>query len=180
LEPRDRTELAVAFGLTLYLDDRNTLGDRFSAAAEQFEVALGQVGILDERARDLLFDWWAASLDRQAQQGPETGRRVIYQRVLTGAEHELASHPGSLSAPYWLAASARGVDDLTRAAGAAIAGWIRAGSFGPRGSGLRADLDRLMRQVILPERARELVPASDPRPALALLQEQWEEIKAQW
>ena len=39
---RDRVDLLIAFGLSLYLDDEHSLDDRYSAAAEQFEVALGQ------------------------------------------------------------------------------------------------------------------------------------------
>ena len=180
LEPRDQVELLIAFGVSLYLDDEDPLGDRFSAAAEQFEVALGRSALLDASSRDLLFDWWAGSLDRQAQQGPDASRRVIYARVLAGAEKELATNTASASAPYWLAASARGIDDLTRAAGAAVAGWIRAASLGNRGAALRVDLDRLMTQVVLPERARELSSNADPRPALALLQTQWNDLKEKW
>ncbi|MEO7192363.1 MAG: hypothetical protein ABI051_15020 [Vicinamibacterales bacterium] len=180
LDGRDQVELLIAFGVSLYLDDQYTFSDRFSAAAEQFEVALGRASLLDARSRDLLFDWWAGALDRQAQQGPEGGRRVVYQRIIDGAEKELASDHASASASYWLAAGARGIDDLTRASGAAVAAWIRAGSLGTRGAALRVDLDRLMVQVVLPERARELSSNADPRAALTLLEAQWRELKEKW
>src|SRR6185369_1788979 len=113
LEPRDQVELQIAIGVSLYLDDEGALGDRFSAAAEAFERALGRASLLDARSRDLLFEWWAGSLDRQAQQGPESGRRNIYERVLAAAEKELATDPAAASASYWLAAAARGTDDLS-------------------------------------------------------------------
>jgi len=180
LEPRDQVELQIAIGVSLYLDDEGALGDRFSAAAEAFERALGRASLLDARSRDLLFEWWAGSLDRQAQQGPESGRRNIYERVLAAAEKELATDPAAASASYWLAAAARGTDDLSRAVGAAASGWIRAGSMGPRGASLRADLDRLMLQVVLPERARELAPGADPRPVLAQLETEWRDLKQKW
>jgi hypothetical protein len=180
LNSRDRVELLIALGETLYFDDESTLDDRFSAAAEQFEVALAHAEVLEARARDLLFDWWAGALDRQAQQGPESARGSIYARVLTGAEAELARDPGAGSASYWLAAAARGTNDMARAVGAASAGWVRAGSLGERGLALRADLDRLMRQVILPERAREIATGADPRPTLILLEGQWTQFKEKW
>jgi hypothetical protein len=180
LAPRDRVELFIALGLALYLDAGDSAQDRYTAAAELFERALAQADLLDARSRDLLFEWWALSLDRQAQQGPESDRRALYERVLTGAATEHARPDGSLSATYWVAAAARGVDDLPRALGAAIAGWIYAGSFGERGDALRTDLDALVTQVILPERARQLAAGADPRPAFDLLKVQWEQTKEKW
>jgi hypothetical protein len=180
LAPRDRVELLIALGVSLYLDDEHSLGDRFSAAAEQFEVALSKADVLDAVSRDLLFDWWAGSLDRQAQQGPESDRTALYRRILSRSEEELKRNESSVSASYWLAASARGTYDLPRAAGAAMAGWIRAGVLGDRGQTLRHDLDRLMLQVILPERAREIATDSDPRPTLAALEAEWTQVKEKW
>jgi hypothetical protein len=37
-----------------------------------------------------------------------------------------------------------------------------------------------MRQVILPERARQLVPNGDARPTLALLEQQWQQVQEKW
>ncbi len=180
LNPRERVELLIALGTSLYYDDSYSLDDRNSAAAEQFEVALGGADLLDARNRDLLFDWWASALDQQAVQGDEAGRRVLYQRILTRAQSELAHDGSAVAATYWLAAASRGVNDLPRAMGAAIAGWIRAATLGTRGATLRADLDRLMRQVILPERAQELAVGADPHPVLTLLETQWQDVKAHW
>ena len=180
LNARDRAELLIALGEAFYLDDEATLDDRFSAAAEQFEAALAYSDVLDDHSRDLLFDWWAGALDRQAQQGPEVVRVPIYARILERAEAELARDPGGVSPSYWLAAAARGTNDTTRAVGAAAAGWVRAGALGERGLALRADLDRLMRQVILPERARDLATGADPRPTLILLETQWSQFKEKW
>ncbi len=180
LDAHDRVELTIAIGTSLYLDQTYNLDDRFSAAAEQFELALARADLLDAHARDELFDWWAVSLDRQAQQGPESARRLVYERVLARAEQELAHNDASAAGAYWLAAAARGVGDLTRAIGASVAGWVRAATLGDRGDGLRLDLDRLMRQVILPERAHELVPTGDAHPTLALLEQQWMQVTGQW
>jgi hypothetical protein len=48
------------------------------------------------------------------------------------------------------------------------------------GARLRVDLDRLVTDVLLPERARQLAPNIDPRPALSFLTGQWEEFKKTW
>lgn len=180
LSPRDRVELLIALGASLYLDETYDFDDRFSAAAEQFELALAHADTLDTDSRDQLFDWWAAALDRQAQQGSEAGRVQLYTRILQRAEQELDNSPYAVAASYWLAASARGTNDLTRAMGAAVAGWVRASAVGPRGASLRSDLDRLMRQVVLPERARELVPNGDVHLMLALLEAQWRQVQEKW
>ena len=177
---RDAVEYVIGLGLTLYLDDQFSLGDRFSAAAAQFELALTYADVLDEQSRDALFEWWAMSLDNQAQQGPESGRQDVYARILAGAEREIAISDKSVSAAFWLAAAARGVEDLPRALGAATAAWIRAGSMGTAGVNLRNDLNTLVVDVILPERARQLAPNIDPRPALSFLSAQWEELKKKW
>lgn len=180
LPARDRLDLMIALGESMYFDDEYGTDDRFSAAAEQFEVALAHAGDLDAKSRDRLFDWWASALDRQAQQDGETGRTALYERVQRGAERELAGDASAASASYWLAASSRGVNDLTRAIGAASAGWVRAGTMGARGVTLRADLDRLMREVILPERARELSVGAGVKPTFAILEEQWQRLTDQW
>lgn len=180
LAPRDEVEFLIALGLSIYLDTEYAFDDRYSAAAEQFELALSRASLLDARSRDLLFDWWALALDRQAQLGAESERRPTYRRIVDRAEAELAASGLSAAAGYWLAAAARGIDDLPRALGAAAAAWIRAGSMGARGAALRQDLDRLVLQVILPERARQLAAGADPRPTLAYLQGQWEDLKEKW
>jgi hypothetical protein len=182
LAPREHVEFLVALGESLYFDqpDEGSLGQRYGAAAEMFEEALVHANLVGADGREDVFEWWATSLDHQAQTGPEGERRRIYERILARAERELADNDRSAVATYWLAAAARGTDDLQRAWGAAMAGWIRAPRFGARGTALRSDLDRLVTQVILPERARQLSPGGDPRPALALLEAQWEELKRRW
>jgi hypothetical protein len=180
LARRDRVEFNIALGQALYLDDQFSLGGRYAAAAAQFELALASADALDARSRDRLFEWWALSLDRQAHQGPESERRAVYSRILDRAERELALSEESTSAAYWLAAAARGVDDLPRALGTATAAWIRAGAMGAEGARLRGDLDRLVIDVLLPERARQLAPKIDPKPALSFLLGQWDETKRRW
>lgn len=174
LSARDDVEFQVGLGEALYLENS------FSAAAEFFSNALERSAALDPEAREMVFEWWATNLDRQAQFGPPAERRPLYARILERADRELARRDTSAVALYWLAAAAQGVDDLERAWGAAQAGWIRGAHLGARGTQLRVDLDRLVTQVILPERARRLTPEGDPRLALASFIEEWEALKARW
>src|SRR5262249_20768489 len=118
LADRDRAELVVGLGELLYLD--GCLEGCYTAAAEMFELALAREGMLDPSARDLVFEWWAGALDRQAQLGIAAERKPLYQRIFAKSEAELARNNLSVSATYWLAAAARGVEDYERAWGAAI------------------------------------------------------------
>jgi hypothetical protein len=61
-----------------------------------------------------------------------------------------------------------------------VAGWVRAGSTAARGEALREDLERLIVQVILPERARQLAAGGDARATLSSLLAQGEQIKERW
>lgn len=174
LTAADYSEYLVGLGESLYYEEH------FSAAAECFSLALARDTESNLDARDRLFDWWAGALDQQAQTGPETERKATYQRILDGADAELRRNDRSASATYWLAAAARGTDDLERAWGAAIAGWVRAPGTGSHGVTLRADLDRLMTVAILPERARQLLPTGDLEPVLQRLSGEWQSVKERW
>ena len=73
---RDYDEYLVGLGEALYYDDQ------FGAAAECFAVALSHDETGEAAAREKLFDWWAGALDQQAQIGPESDRKAVYQRIL--------------------------------------------------------------------------------------------------
>jgi hypothetical protein len=173
LSPADRTEFLVGMGVSVYFD---ACADAcLSAAAEFFDLALAAGGSLDTASRETIFEWWAVALDRQAQFGPDEGRMPTYRRILERAEAERAKDIDSVSATYWIAAASRGIGDFNRAWGAAVAGWVHAKYLGPRGETLRADLHRLVYDILLPERAKQLVPDADPRPQLEALRKQWTE-----
>ena len=174
LTGRDGVELLIGEGESLYFDDQ------FGAAAELYGLALERADQLDTPARDRLFEWWASSLDQEAQLGPESDRKPLYARILARAEAELRVDDKSPVASYWLVAAARGTDDLERAWGAALAAYVRAPQAGARGATLREDLDRLVTQVIIPERAEALASAGDPHPAMDILQAQWDDLKQKW
>jgi hypothetical protein len=182
LSPQDRAEFLVGQGVALFVEGCD--GGCFAAAAEFFDLALIAAGAawIDPVHREPIFEWWATALDRQAQAqaGPDEARVRTYQRILERAEAERTANPDSASASFWIAAAARGAGEFERAWGAAIAGWIRARHLGPRGEILRADLNRLVLDVLLPERANQLVPDADPRPQLEILKAQWIQITGRY
>jgi hypothetical protein len=168
----DRIELAIALGESLYFDDQP------GAAAEQFELALARADQQIPGRRERVLDWWAGALDRQARMGNAADARAIYARLVRRMEDELRRDPASPVASYWLVAGARGAGDLERAWNAAIAAWVRA-PRGGAGAGLRNDLDRIVLQAIIPERAREMSQNAAAATA-ASLRNDWERFKQAW
>jgi len=182
LAPREQVELVVGLAEALYLDGL------YGASAELFESALarqdaaGQASpALTARARDQVLDWWATALDREAQNRFSTDRGVPYTRILTVMQNELAYNPGSAPAAYWLVMANRAIGDLDRAWDTAIAGWVRAALAGDSGGSLRADLDRIVLQAVIPERARMMAEGDRDRERIAAeLRAEWEAIKKDW
>jgi tetratricopeptide (TPR) repeat protein len=173
LDPRERVELTLGLAEALYLEDR------FGAAAELFEPLIDSSSSLGPRAQERVLDWWATALDRQAQLRPREERTAIYDRIVDRMTAELPNAPGSGVAAYWLAAAARGRGDVERAWQAALAGWMRAPQTADRGAALRADLDRLVIQAIIPERIARL-GLKDTTQALAGMLGEWEAFKVTW
>ena len=176
LAPAERRELVVGLAEALYLEDA------FASAAELFETALAPgAGGLEPAARERVLDWWATSLDRHAQLKPLGERRVVYRRIADRMDRESRENPSSMPAAYWLAAGSRGAGELDRAWAAAIAAWVRAPMTSDRGAALRADIDRLVSQALIPERARALsLGAKDTEQAQAGMLAEWELIKKNW
>jgi len=177
----DYVEWLVGLGVALFVDDEGGLEDRFSAAAELFDTVLRRAdGVVGVTSRERVLEWWANALDRQAQFGPASGREPIYARLLARMDDELAHDDGSVVALYWRVVAARGVGDLPRAWGGAVAAWLRARHLGTDGAALRADLDRFVTTVLLPERAMQPTPDADPKPTLERLQSGWRAFKEKW
>jgi len=178
LDAAEKRELVVGLAEALYFEDA------FAPAAELFDAALGPAGgaaSLEGDARERALDWWATSLDRHAQLLPLAERRGIYRRIADRMERESGEFPNSTPAAYWLAAAARGAGELDRAWAAAIAAWVRASMMRDRGAALRADIDRLAQQALIPERARALrLAQKDTDDAVVALTAEWELIKKNW
>lgn len=173
LDARERLELTLGFAETLFLEDR------FAAAAELFEPAVEASARLNLPEHDRVLDWWATALDRYAQTRPMAEREAIYARIMRKMTTELASDLGSVPAGYWLVAAARGTGDLDGAWSSAMANWVRAALAPDRGAALRGDLDRLVVQAIIPDRAARMMTKDTTSVITGLLAE-WESFKASW
>jgi hypothetical protein len=173
LSPDDRLDRIIATGELLYFDDKP------GAAAEQFELALGRIDPKHPEGRELILDWWASALDRQAQVVSAAEGRAIEMRIVARMEDELRRDEESNVASYWLVAGARAAGDVERAWSAAIAAWVRAAQAGRKGVSLQADLNRLVVQAVIPERARQLT-ATNLETAIAAMRKEWESLKEAW
>jgi hypothetical protein len=172
LSPRDQVDFLVGLGQSLYLTDL------FGPAADLFDTALEHGAPLPERDRVMLLDWWATAVDREAQAGTPERRARLAGLIAARMEEEVRRDPGSAPANYWLAVAARAAGDLDAAWDAAVAAWVRA-TLGPAESALRSDIDRLVMQALIPERAR-VRSAREQGDATEALRAQWELVKQQW
>ena len=118
---RDDMQLLVQSPYRLYAywqharDPFATLKRAFGAAADVFASVLAGDGSLPADARERVVDWWASALDRDARPRSDLERQGVYQKIRDRMSDELAGHPASASAAYWLAAAARGQGDLQAA-----------------------------------------------------------------
>jgi hypothetical protein len=164
----ERLEFVIGLGEALYLAEST------GAAAALFDSALLSGSDIPADARDRILDWWATAMDRDARLRSDIERQTVYRRVRERMNDELARNLSSTTGLYWMAAAARAQGDLQAAWDAAQAGWVRA-SFAPDGGrALREDLQRLMQNGIIPERARVL-----GRPPESVASD-WERFTAQW
>jgi tetratricopeptide (TPR) repeat protein len=164
----EREEFIVGLGETLFFDGA------FGSAADVFDSVLKSSGLLAADARERVLDWWASAIDREAKPRPDIERQGRYQKIRTRMEEEIATHPGSAAAAYWLANAARAQGDVQAAWDAAQAAWVRAPLAPDRGVALRADIDQLVLRGIIPDRAKLQSQSPD---ALKL---EWEQFKDRW
>ena len=171
LMPRDHVDLLIGMGQFLYLSEE------FGAAAGLFDNALAQAFLLNRQDRLQLLDWWATAVDRYAQMRPSERRGAEFAIILARMEDELRRDAANPVANYWIPVAARSAGDVDRAWDAAVAAWLRSRLMPDGAATLRADLDRLMTQGIIPERARLHKGTPD---AARVMREQWEQLKEQW
>jgi hypothetical protein len=168
LNARERTELIIGLGETLFFDDSS------GAAAGVFESVLAGGDHLAADARERVLDWWASALDRDVRPRSDFERQAVYQKIRDRMQLEIGANPGSSAASYWLSAAAWGQGDHQAAWDAAQAGWVRAPMASDHGAALRGDLDRLVQRGIIPERAGALAQSPDN------LQQEWDQFKERW
>jgi hypothetical protein len=169
----DRAEFLIALGGSLFLEDD------FGAAAEIFESAMEIAPAAGEAARESVLDWFGSAMERWAAPYVTSRRAVMLARLVARMESEQAKNPGSRAASYWLAAGLRAQGELDRAWQAAIAAWVRAPIAGNNALALRADVDRLVLEGIIPDRGKE-APDGEREGREAALRAEWELVKQKW
>lgn len=132
--------------------------------------------------RDRLLDWWATAVDRVAQTREAGARRAEYVRLSERLAHEVEKDPTLATAGYWQVVAARGEGDVDRAWELAQAAWVRAPLTPDRGAQLRADLDRIVMQALIPERARRSAGRDQEKQVsqATALRDAWETFKQRW
>jgi hypothetical protein len=175
LSPQERLELQVGLGILLFDNDR------FGASAELLDPLVDASTALGPQSHARALDWWATATERAAQAQPSGDRGAAYARIVARMEAESRRDPGSAIAGYWLAAALRDAGDLDRAWAAACAAWVR-GSLAVDNAAvvaLRADLNKLVTQALIPDRAARLA-ARDRHQAAAAMQADWDAFTAGW
>jgi hypothetical protein len=178
LAPQEVIEWQIGLGTALFLDGQP------GPASEMFSTALpGARERLTPDEYDKLLEWWGSTLSRVAETHTSAARKDAYAAMLPAVRGELDRNPFSRPATYWSVVAARGAGDLEGAWNAAIAGWIRAGHE-PEGTQFRTDLDRLITQTLIPERAQartgQRLDARATQAEIATLTEQWRAIADLW
>jgi hypothetical protein len=168
LAPRERDELIVGLGEALFFEGS------YGAAADLYASVLNRTDALGPEAHDRVLDWWATTIDRDAKPRSDFERQTLYLRIRTRMQAELDLHPSSAAAAYWLTASARGQGDIQAAWDAAQGAWVRAILASDHGEALRADIDHLVLEAIVPDRARFTAQPPDQ------LRAEWEAFKDRW
>ena len=177
LSSRDRLDLVVGLGEALFFDEH------YHAAADLFESILDDVAALGPGPRDQLLDWWATAVDRHVRGLAPDKRADAFDRLVARMEGELRRDPTSAAAAYWVAAASFARGNVDRAWDAAVAGWVRGILSVDRGMTLRPDLDRLVRDAIIPERLRRLQAAAvngEAQATEASMLAEWTLVKEQW
>jgi hypothetical protein len=173
LDGRDNIDFLMALGEALFFEDD------YGAAAQLFESGLDGAFAQGSVAGEAMLDWWGSAVERHADALGRELRAQAFGRLRDRMALHLARSPGSAAAAYWVVVGARGAGDPAAAWDAAIAGWVRARMASERSAALRADLDRLVMEGIIPDRVRTAAPAaraqmeSDLRGEWAVVKERW-------
>lgn len=173
LDSRDHVDFMIALGEALFFEDD------FGAAAAIFESGIDLALAQGASTGEAMLDWWGSAVERQAELLERDQRAVVFGRMRDRMTRELARNPASAAAAYWSVVAARGAGDALGAWNAAIAAWVRGRLAGSRSAQLRADLDKLVLEGIIPDRIRALPQErrgqaeSDLRTEWAILKERW-------
>ncbi|HUQ87738.1 MAG TPA: hypothetical protein VM096_09275 [Vicinamibacterales bacterium] len=173
LDTRDHIDLLMALGEALFFEDD------YGAAATLFESGIDRAIAQGTETGEAMLEWWGSAVERHADGLDREGRVVAFERLRERMGRELSRNPGSAAAAYFLVVGMRGSGQPADAWNAAIAGWVRARLAGARSAALRADLDKIVLEGIIPDRVQSM--AADKRPqAEADLRAEWAVVKERW
>jgi hypothetical protein len=173
LDPRDNVDFLMALGEALFFEDD------YGAAATLFESGVDAAIAQGPAAGEAMLEWWGSAVERHADALDRDPRVAAFKRLRERMSSELSRRPGSAAAAYFLVVAIRGGGESSDAWDAAIAGWVRARLAGARSAALRADLDKLVLEGIIPDRVGAMTAdkraqaESDLRADWALVKERW-------
>jgi hypothetical protein len=173
LDSRDHVDFVMALGEALFFEDE------FGAAAALFESGIDGAIAQGLGTGEAMLDWWGSAIERQADALDREQRTAVFVRLRDRMARELARNTGSAAAAYWVVVGTRGTGDAQAAWDAAVAGWVRARLAGSRSATLRADLDKLVLEGIIPDRVRSL-PAERRGQAETDFRTDWALVKERW
>jgi hypothetical protein len=173
LDARDHVDFMMALGEALFFEDD------FGAAAAMFESGIDVAFAQGQATGEAMLDWWGSAVERQTESLERDQRAQVFARMRERMTRELAKNPGSAAAGYWNVVAIRGEGDAVGAWDAAIASWVRARLAASRSAQLRADLDKLVLEGIIPDRVRQL-PAGTRGQAESDLRTEWAIVKERW
>jgi hypothetical protein len=173
LDTRDHVDFLMALGEALFFEDD------YGAAATLFESGIDRAIAQGTETGESMLEWWGSAVERHADALERDARISAFRRLRERMARELSRNPGSAAAAYFLAVASRGSGEPLEAWDAAIAGWVRARLAGARSASLRADLDKLVLEGIIPDRVQTL--AADRRAqAESDLRAEWAVVKERW
>jgi hypothetical protein len=173
LEPRDILDFLMGLGEALFFEDD------YGAAAALFESGIELARAQGPPSAEATLDWWGSAIERHADGLEREQRIAAFARLRDRMALELNHAPKSAAAAYWIVVGTRGAGEPIDAWEAAIAGWVRARLAGPYSAKLRADLDKLVLEGIIPDRVR----ASAPERRMQIesdLKAEWAVVKERW
>jgi tetratricopeptide (TPR) repeat protein len=173
LDSRDNIDYLMALGEALFFEDD------YGAAASLFESGLDGAIALGPPTGEAMLEWWGSAMERHADALEREPRISAFIRLRDRMTRELSRNPSSAAAAYFLAVAIRGSGEPVEAWDAAIAGWVRARLAGARSAQLRADLDKLVLEGIIPDRVSTL-PTDQRAQAESDLRGEWAVVKERW
>ena len=173
LPARVRVDYLFGLGQALFFD--NSTG----AAAELFASATADAWAVDAALGEAMTDWWGSAVERELDGQPSDVRRERFRLLADRMRHELAQHATAAAPAYWVAVALRGAGEPERAWDAAVAGWVRAPMTGLAAASLRADLDRLVLDAIIPDLATTR-PAAEVAAATSQWRAEWTLVRQRW